>query len=59
MFIKYPLVTYSSPFVTYNVDLCFSLLEDMHKLCKEREGGPVLYELIEVCLMHDKLLLNI
>ena len=31
----------------------------MHKLCKEREGGPVLYELIEVCLMHDKLLLNI
>ncbi|XP_052797910.1 dentin sialophosphoprotein-like [Mya arenaria] len=25
-----------------------SLLEDMHKLCEERRGGPVLYELIEL-----------
>ncbi|XP_060555607.1 E3 ubiquitin-protein ligase RNF25-like [Ruditapes philippinarum] len=25
-----------------------SLREDMHKLCEERKGGPVLYELIEL-----------
>ncbi|WAR02022.1 RNF25-like protein [Mya arenaria] len=31
-----------------------SLLEDMHKLCEERRGGPVLYELIE-----DVILLNL
>ena len=31
----------------------YSLREDMHKLCEDRKGGPVLYELIEVSLWDE------